>query len=67
MMGRTLHVRRAAAGVACFDYKELCDTDVGAADYSALCSAFHTVILTGIPVMTTEVSKLHSLSSAYYV
>jgi cell division protein ZapE len=55
MMGRTLHVRRAAAGVASFDYEELCDTDVGAADYSALCSTFHTVILTGIPVMTTEV------------
>lgn len=38
--GRTLHVRKAADGTCHFNFDELCRTDVGPADYQALCREF---------------------------
>jgi protein AFG1 len=51
MMGRTLHVPRAAGRVALFSFAQLCETPVAAADYIALCEQFHTVLLDGVPRM----------------
>ena len=52
--GRTLKVPEAAAGVACFSFAELCEAPLAALDYLALSEAFHTFIVSGIPVLGPE-------------
>jgi protein AFG1 len=49
MMGRTLHVPRAAGRVAYFTFQQLLDQPVAAADFIALCETYHTVLLDGLP------------------
>jgi cell division protein ZapE len=49
VMGRALHVPLCAFGVARFDFDALCNTPLGAGDYLAIATAFHTVIIDGIP------------------
>jgi cell division protein ZapE len=49
VMGRKLVVPIAAEGVARFDFATLCGTALGAGDYLALATHFHTLILDGIP------------------
>jgi cell division protein ZapE len=49
VIGRELVVPRAADGVARFDFHSLCDTALGAGDYLAIATNFHTLILDGIP------------------
>ncbi len=52
--GRTLHVPRAAMGVARFTFRELCEEPLSAADYLRIVREFHTVILDRIPVMNFD-------------
>ena len=52
--GRTLHVPKSLKGVAVFSFKRLCEEPRGAPDYLAVARRYHTVILVGIPVMTTD-------------
>ena len=52
LQGRVLHVPRQARHVARFSFNELCGRPLAAPDYLALASAFHTVIIDDIPVMT---------------
>lgn len=47
--GRRVPVARAARGVAFFDFEELCARPLGPADYLAIATRFHTVVLAGIP------------------
>jgi cell division protein ZapE len=47
--GRTLVVPQAADGVARFDFDSLCNTALGAGDYLAVATNFHTLILDDIP------------------
>jgi cell division protein ZapE len=54
VMGRTLEVPVAAAGVARFDFLELCGQPLGAGDYLALATHFHTLILDGIPRLSPD-------------
>jgi len=54
VQGRTLHIKKAAKGVAMLTFEELCAQPLGAADYLALEAAFHTIILNGIPRMTAD-------------
>ncbi|MGH6930295.1 MAG: cell division protein ZapE [Dongiaceae bacterium] len=54
VQGRMLTVPQAAKGVACFDFAELCERALGAADYIAIATHFHTVIVNGIPLMSPE-------------
>ena len=54
VMGRTLPVPIAADGVARFDFDFLCGTALGAGDYLAIATAFHTVILDGIPRLSPD-------------
>jgi cell division protein ZapE len=54
VQGRTLTVAKAAKGVACFGFAELCERPLGAADYIAIATHFHTVIVDGIPRMSPE-------------
>jgi cell division protein ZapE len=54
VQGRTLSVPKAAKGVACFRFADLCGQPLGAADYVAIATHFHTVIVDGIPLMSRE-------------
>jgi len=53
MMGRTLAVPRSAVGVAAFSFGALCERNLSAADYRALCTHFHTLVLSGVPELST--------------
>jgi cell division protein ZapE len=52
---RGIPVREAAGGVARFTFDELCARPLGAADYLKIARAFHTVIISDIPVMSPEI------------
>lgn len=54
VQGRKLHVARQAAGVARFDFSELCARPLGAADYLAIARRFHTVFIDHVPVLSAE-------------
>lgn len=49
--GRNLPVPTCARGVARFTFRDLCAAALGAADYAAVATRFHTLILDDIPVM----------------
>ena len=49
--GRQLYIANAAKGVASFTFEELCARPLSAADYLAICQAFHTVIVKHVPHM----------------
>jgi len=54
VMGRSVVVPMAADGVARFDFDRLCNTALGAGDYLAIATAFHTLVLDGIPRLSPE-------------
>ena len=49
VQGRTLEFPRMADGVLLTDFPTLCEQPLGAADYAAIASRCHTVVLRGIP------------------
>ena len=49
VMGRDLVVPQTADGVARLDFDHLCNTALGAGDYLAIATYFHTLVLDGIP------------------
>jgi protein AFG1 len=55
-----MQVPLSAAGCAFFQFHELCDMPLGAADYIGLFQSFHTLALDGVPVFGS-----HNRSSAY--
>jgi cell division protein ZapE len=54
VQGRQLEVPQAAKGVARFRFADLCERALGAADYIAIATHFHTVIVGDIPRLTPE-------------
>ena len=52
--GRKIHVPEACYGIARFGFDDLCGKPLGAADYLRVAHAFHTVLLSDIPVMGPE-------------
>jgi cell division protein ZapE len=54
VMGRELIVPQASDGVARFDFDRLCNTALGAGDYLAIATNFHTLVLDGIPRLSPE-------------
>ena len=52
--GRQVSVPRAAAGVARFGFDDLCAQPLGASDYLAIAQAYHTVVLSQVPVMDDD-------------
>jgi cell division protein ZapE len=54
LKGRTVHVPRAAMGVARFTFHDLCEEPLGATDYLRIAREYHTIILDRVPVMTFE-------------
>ncbi|MBR0649850.1 cell division protein ZapE [Roseomonas terrae] len=49
LLGRAVEVPQAARGVARFDFNDICGKPLGPADYLAVATHFHTVVLDGIP------------------
>jgi cell division protein ZapE len=54
LKGRTVHVPRAAMGVARFSFHDLCEQPLGASDYLRIAREYHSIILDRIPVMTSD-------------
>jgi cell division protein ZapE len=52
VQGRHWTVPRSADGVAWFSFDELCRATLGAADYLALATLYHTVILSDVPILS---------------
>jgi len=56
MMGRSMSIPRSTPqsipqGVARFTFQELCESNVGAADYIALCASYRFLILEKVPIL----------------
>ncbi len=70
VMGRSLTVPLAAAGVARFDFPTLCGAALGAGDYLALATHFHTLVLDGVPRLSPnnydEARRFITLIDALY-
>jgi cell division protein ZapE len=70
VQGRPLAVPQAAKGVARFRFADLCERALGAADYIAIATHFHTVIIADIPAMTpdqrNEARRFMTLIDALY-
>lgn len=54
IQGRTIEFPTTAEGVALTDFRFLCETPLGPADYLAIASRFHTLIIGNIPVLGPE-------------
>jgi cell division protein ZapE len=54
VQGRRLDIPLAARGVARFTFADLCARPLGVADYFALATHFHTLIVAGIPRMSAD-------------
>lgn len=52
--GRELRVPQALMGVARFDFADLCDQALGAADYLKIAHHYHTILLANIPQLGAE-------------
>lgn len=68
--GRALDIPCQSAGCARFGFDELCARPLGPGDYLAIASEFHTVLVSGIPVLTpehrNEAARFVSLVDALY-
>jgi cell division protein ZapE len=54
LLGRAVAVPQAARGVARFGFDELCGRPLGPADYLAVATHFHAIVLDGIPRLGPE-------------
>ena len=70
VLGHTVRVPLAAAGVARFSFKQLCAAALGAADYLALVALYHTLVLSDIPLLSPankdEARRFVTLVDALY-
>jgi cell division protein ZapE len=54
IQGRKLPISESYGGLAKFNFAELCEKPLGAADYLAIASRFHTIFLSNIPKLTQD-------------
>ena len=54
LLGRAVEVPLAARGVARFEFNDICGKPLGPADFLAVATHFHTVVLDGIPRLGPE-------------
>ncbi|MEA1650125.1 cell division protein ZapE [Nitrospirillum sp. BR 11164] len=70
VQGRTLPVPRQVKGVAWFTFDELCRQPLGAGDYLAIATHYHTVLLDGVPMLDpslrNEAKRLMTFIDALY-
>ncbi len=52
--GRRLDIPRQASGVAWFDFEELCERPLGAADYLAIATHFNVVLIDRVPILSPD-------------
>jgi len=52
--GRRVRIQKASGGVARLSFHEACASNLGAGDYTAVASVFHTVGLENIPIFSTD-------------
>lgn len=52
--GRNINTIRAAPGLVWFDFHVICSSPRGQADYIEIARRFHTVLISGIPKLTSE-------------
>mmetsp|Transcript_66816 Transcript_66816/g.186505 ORF Transcript_66816/g.186505 Transcript_66816/m.186505 type:complete len:536 (-) Transcript_66816:102-1709(-) len=70
--GRRISVPKSggSTNVAWFNFLDLCDKPLGAADYFAISSAFHTVFVANIPALTLQerdqVRRLITMVDTFY-
>uniref|UniRef100_A0A7S2PJF2 EF-hand domain-containing protein n=1 Tax=Zooxanthella nutricula TaxID=1333877 RepID=A0A7S2PJF2_9DINO len=70
--GRRIVVPKSAvnSNVCLFSFKDLCDRPLGAADYLAIASAYHTVFVADIPKLTLQerdqVRRFITMIDAFY-
>ncbi|HWT30261.1 MAG TPA: cell division protein ZapE [Propylenella sp.] len=68
--GRRIVIPEAADGVARFTFRDLCERPLGAGDYLKIAAAFHTIIISGIPVLgparRNEAKRLINLIDTIY-
>jgi peroxisome-assembly ATPase len=67
---RNLHLPTTYKGILKSSFNDLCASYLGPADYVSLCSTFHTLILTDVPVLTlsqkNEARRFITLLDALY-
>ena len=61
--GRTFRARRVGPDCSWFDFRDLCGTPRAVADYIEIARLFHTVLLSGLPVLSAE----HEASARRFV
>jgi cell division protein ZapE len=70
VQGHTLDIPHETAGVARFEFADLCARPLGAMDYLTLAAHFHTVLIDDIPVLTpdrrNEAARFVTLIDALY-
>ncbi len=70
VQGRRVDVPRSARGVAWFSFDELCARPLGAGDYLAIATHFHTVLIDMVPRLTeaqrNEAKRFMTLIDALY-
>lgn len=54
LFGRELIVKKAFENIAVFDFKELCEDNLGVADYQAICRKYHIIFLLNVPKLNKE-------------
>ncbi len=68
--GRQIKVPRAACGAAFFEFSQLCEQPLGAADYLAIAESYHVVFIANVPVMDAakrnEARRFVTLIDALY-
>ncbi|MCJ1353684.1 MAG: hypothetical protein MMC33_003671 [Icmadophila ericetorum] len=68
--GRDVPVLRHFSGTTMWTFEELCESYLGPADYISLASAFHTVIIVDVPILTllqrNEARRFITLLDALY-
>ncbi|NIA68258.1 cell division protein ZapE [Pelagibius litoralis] len=52
--GRQIPVPLAARGVARFSFADLCEQPLGPGDYLAIAGLYHTLVLSGVPLLSAE-------------
>lgn len=52
--GREIPVPLAARGVARFSFADLCEQPLGPGDYLAIAGLYHTLVLSGVPLLSAE-------------
>ncbi|KAJ9609872.1 hypothetical protein H2200_006201 [Cladophialophora chaetospira] len=67
---RNIHLSQTHHGILKASFRDLCASYLGPADYVSLCSTFHTLILTAVPVLTltqkNEARRFITLLDALY-